>query len=402
MLKPALSSNGHPKASYLSHNTLQSRWGASRMSVAIVLTTVQGKKKIRPLVRSYLRNFERCGTEATMLLVGDKKSPRDLESLKGEAVRCVFPEEQVRFLKENNLTRVGKLIPWDSIERRNVGFLIAAIEGYDTIISIDDDNFATVDDFVRGHTLGYVGHWPEVSSGNRWINVCKALRFGPRSLAQVIYSRGYPYSKRFRGDTFVVSGQVRGKVVLNEGLWLGDPDVDAITNLVAQVKVIGARRERLAAKAHHFLTINTQNTSFLRKILPAMYDVHMGCRLDGWRIGRYDDIWMGMFAKKIIDHMGDVVTFGPPLTEHRRNPHDLFADLKAEYWGMILTERLMKFVEDIVVTGNNYADSYIDLARSLAKLNRKGRFGSEPTVVKYLSGLFQRMSVWAEETNRLL
>jgi hypothetical protein len=50
------------------------------------------------------------------------------------------------------------------------------------------------------------------------------------------------------------------------------------------------------------------NTSFVSKIIPAFYQLymkHMG-------VDRFNDIWSGIFLKKIVDHLGDNISLGTP------------------------------------------------------------------------------------------
>ena len=86
--------------------------------------------------------------------------------------------------------------------------------------------------------------------------------------------------------------------------------------------------------------INTQNTAFHRDILPAFYFVPVGDPVSGIAVERYGDIWAGFFAKKLIDHLDDRITFGHPACDHRRNVHNLLGDLELEFWSIILTDPL--------------------------------------------------------------
>src|ERR1700753_3769985 len=59
---------------------------------------------------------------------------------KGMSVICPTLEEQDCFLRKLGLP--AEFIPYDSDNRRNIGYLIALEGDCDFVISIDDDNFA--------------------------------------------------------------------------------------------------------------------------------------------------------------------------------------------------------------------------------------------------------------------
>ena len=117
------------------------------------------------------------------------------------------------------------MIPWNSDNRRNVGFLIALERGAVTVIATDDDNFAIPPwDFFGHHAIvGQTAEMQTIGSTNGWFNPCSLLRFEPPIR---VYSRGYPFSKRQQDEPTLSRGS--GRVVVNMGLWLGDPDVEFV------------------------------------------------------------------------------------------------------------------------------------------------------------------------------
>ena len=127
--------------------------------------------------------------------------------------------------------------------------------------------------------------------------------------AVLTYARGYPYAKRH-----VVEQESRcvseGRVVLNGGMWLGDPDVDSLTRLTTPARAIRLNQERLMLAPGTWAPINTQNTAFHRDLLPAFYFVPVGDPVSGIPVERDGDIWAGFFARKLIDHLDDRITFG--------------------------------------------------------------------------------------------
>jgi hypothetical protein len=90
--------------------------------------------------------------------------------------------------------------------------------------------------------------------------------------------------------------------------------------------------------------VNTQNTSVMRELIPAFVFVTMAWPVPGGKLDRYGDIWGGYFLLALMQGTNYHVAFGRPLVEHRRNPHNYIDDLRYEFWGMILTDWLLKLL----------------------------------------------------------
>ena len=182
------------------------------------------------------------------------------------------------------------------------------------------------------------------------------------------------------------------------GLWTGNPDVDAITNLNEPIKSIEITSEQIMLASGTFAPINTQNTAFHLDILPCYYYVLMGAKIRGLKLDRYGDIWSGLFAKKVIDTIGWRATIGRPLTIHRRNYHDFFKDLQAELWGMILTERIVPIVESMELNEKDAKGAYLELADCLDKID----VYPDKTVEKFFKKMTKAMRIWVETCEKLI
>lgn len=366
------------------------------MKSAIVLTTI----RVPSLLKGYAENLEKYGhRDVGFIVIGDYRTPnRRTERLVNEIRDKGFDAEywdiqgQKKWLEQ--FPKLDEIVPYNSDSRRNIGYLVAAEKGAEMIINIDDDNFVRSDDYFGQHSIvGKEQKLKTVYSKNGWFNPCSMLQTDP---PRTIYPRGFPYSKRWR-DT-VTSRYTSGRVVLNLGLWEGDPDVDAVTNLNEPIKIVGIKSEQVMLAPRTYAPINTQNTAFHRDILPCYYCVLMGSRIQGTVLDRYGDIWSGLFAKKVIDQMNDRVSIGYPLTDHRRNPHDLFKDLRSELWGMILTDYLVSEVESVELNEETYAGAYLELAQ---KLKGKAIYPDDDAR-KYFKQLTNAMEVWVEACERIL
>jgi glycosyltransferase involved in cell wall biosynthesis len=369
------------------------------MKMALVLTTIN----VPDLVLGYADNFEKYGhkDQVEILVVGDLKTPAEA----GESVRKLqrrgFQAEYLDVSRQKKWLQrfpdLETIIPYNSDNRRNVGFLLAVERDADVVITIDDDNYVTDDDYFAGHNfVGSVKEFKSARSSNGWYNICSMLETDP---PRRIYPRGFPYSKRWSDEAEF--GKSSGRVVLNAGLWLEDPDVDAVTRLNEPLRVVRTSQETVMFDRDIYCPVNTQNTAFHRDILPCYYYITMNARIEGGKIDRYGDIWSGFFAQKVINHMGDRVTAGPPEARHVRNKHNLLKDLREELWGMILTESLVSMLDSIRLKSTTYADAYKELAAGI-QASASANEQLSPDVKQYFSQISKAMVVWVDVCKEIM
>src|SRR5262249_15418694 len=308
--------------------------------MTIVMTTIN----VPTLLEGYADNFERHHhlDHVDCIIIGDRKTPHDeVRKLsnrltdRGFDVTYVDLEEQEKYM--DRFPHMKPLIPYNSDNRRNIGYLMAVENGADILVAVDDDNWAMDEDWYAGHAhVGLNRRYKTISCSNGWYNPCDLMENKPR---QRVFARGYPYNKRHvpNEQTHTFS---EGRVVLNGGLWLNDPDVDSLTRLTTPVVAETVKEDRIMLAPGTWSPINTQNTAFHRDVLPAFYFVPVGDPVGGLPVERYGDIWAGFFAKKVIDQVDDRITFGRPACDHRRNVHRILHDLELEFWSVQLTDPL--------------------------------------------------------------
>ncbi len=330
-------------------------------------------------LEGYLRNLRAHGRmdSTTLRIICDRKTPDSVyaaardAAAQGFAIDCPTLEEQQAYLER--LAAPAELVPWNTDNRRNIGFLRALESGADVLISIDDDNYCPEDvDFVGEHGVVGAAAAPEtvsrVASGAPWFNICELIDFGG---AAPVYARGFPYRARVAEATAALSTleapPARGgaRIAVNAGLWLDDPDVDALTRLTLAPQGRAARPESVLLGPQTWSPINTQNTAMLREAIPAYYYVRMGFPLQGMRIDRFGDILSGYFLQAVAKHLGDGIRIGSPVAAHRRSPHDLFKDLYHELAGVVLIEELVPWLRELTLEGDDYATTYASLAQAL-------------------------------------
>ncbi len=335
---------------------------------AIVLTTI-----FEPaFLPGYVDNLRRHGRResASIIIIPDRKTPasvfRAAEAARTEGfdVRCPILEEQERFVSRLGLP--DGFIPWGSDNRRNVGYLMAIEEGFDVLISIDDDNYCPAEtDFVGAHqVVGGSCEDRHVFSGDGWFNVCNLLESDVKT---ELFARGFPYSARLnRREVSSRPPDPALTVAVNSGLWTADPDVDAVSRLSLGPHILSFKGESVVLAPGTWSPINTQNTALTREAARAYYYVLMGQPVRGGCIDRYGDILSGYFVQKCAQHLGQAVRFGTPVAEHRRTPHNLLDDLYHELPGIMLLEELLPLLMEQRLEGADYPAAYASLAALLA------------------------------------
>ena len=333
---------------------------------ALVLTTI-----FDPLIlEDYFTNFNRHGhlEDVDVFVVPDcKTSPAAYEtcqrlSLMGMKISMPSLAEQDCYLKRLGVS--ASFVPYNSDNRRNIGFLMALERQPDFLISIDDDNFCLpAEDCFLEHARVTAGQAEETLSSceTRFLNTCDLLEFEKPG---VVYARGFPYFARHRAPT-VKSRIACSDVMINAGLWLRDPDVDAITWLGLNPCVKAFSQQSVLLDHDCWAPVNSQNTALRTNLIPAYYFIRMGYPLTGANVDRYGDIFSGYFALACAKHLGGTARFGTPIADHRRNRHNYLRDAAAEWNAIVLLEDVLLWLKDAKLDGTSCAEAYLSLSQSL-------------------------------------
>jgi hypothetical protein len=361
------------------------------MKTCILTTTIN----LPILLRDYALNIRDHGHGAVeFVIVGDRKTPAEtaefcaqVQQESGCHMNYFDVARQQDFL--GRFRRLNRLVPWNSIQRRNVGLIYALEQGYDNVISIDDDNFLVPgSDFMGEHVtgLGVQASQKIVSTDTGWFNCLGMLQtnFG------TVYPRGFALGKRWQPENWKFSDAV-GRPVVNAGLWAGDPDIDALTRIYFPVEArLPLSHDYLTLSKDCWCPINTQNTAFHREAAAVSFVVIMGGELNGLKVARYDDIWMSWFLRTIMDHFGDAARYGKPVVQQNRNQHNLFRDLREELPAMEINEALIDVCRGAKFTGDNYLACYRELATQI-----ESHFAGHPQAA-FFRHLAEQMDTWAD------
>ena len=303
-----------------------------------------------------------------LIVIGDKKTP-DIKLNNGEFIPWDM-QNSLGFKCESH-------IPWNVIQRRNLGYLLAIKNGADIIATIDDDN-------IPLRTWGqeiYVGS----SVTRRMISdsvICDSLFEHSNVTTGKLWHRGYPIQRleeRHKRKEKISTGHVD----VQAGLWNGDPDVDAVCRIASGPFNLSFSDMEFIIDNKCFSPYNTQNTLFSRRVSPAM------CLM--FSVGRMDDIWASYMTQRIMREIDSHVMFTGPTVFQDRNDHDLSVDLENEMIGYRNTEA---FIEKL---------NKIDLSSHTTVIEMYEKIVSEISQLDFIRkevSSFQR--AWIEDISRIL
>lgn len=159
--------------------------------------------------------------------------------------------------------------------------------------------------------------------------------------------------------------------MINAGLWLRDPDVDAITWLSLRPSVRSFKNQSIVLDAQTWSPVNSQNTALRWELLSSYYYIRMGYPIGGSTVDRYGDILSGYFALACAKHLGGTARFGTPIADHRRNNHNYMKDVSAEWPAILLLEDVLHWLVDAQLSGSSCHDTYLSLSHGLEEAVEK-------------------------------
>ena len=277
------------------------------MKLALITTTIQEPK----VLALYVKHTAMMQNDFKVFIAGDLKTP-DLSD--GPWI-YLPPEVQQASWK------TSRVLPWNSITRRNIALLEALKWGADIIVTVDDDNLPL--------TVDYFDHFQYVMDG-KFNGLRAASSSGWFDVGQMVFPtashRGFPAEKN---GTIALNPVVGAAVGVAAGIVLGDPDIAAVTRIASHpiVHVVSeVLRAGTVVDPSAWTVFNTQNTAVRREFAPAL----LCCP----QFGRYDDIFASLICQRMMRDRGHYVHFGNPFVWQQRNSHDLNVDLEAEVFGM--------------------------------------------------------------------
>ncbi|ADJ15312.1 hypothetical protein [Halalkalicoccus jeotgali] len=327
-------------------------------------------------VRAYVENARVHGFDVSRLQVvlvtedfcetGAMAAMLEAEGVSGEVFDGTRREE---WFERRGIAEYEHLVPEASHAQTSFGLLYMWANDFEYGVFIDDDTLPHGEwDFFGRHleNLAFEGEIETVSSKKRWVNVLyrNADEHG-------LYPRGYPYSAM--DETVETDRREVDGVVASQGLWTNVPDLDAV-RILMDGDLEGQARTRTTAEDFgtdfvaargDYLTVCSMNLAFRREVIPAFYQLPMDD--NPWEVGRFDDIWSGVFLKRACDLLDSEIYNGAPLCEHNKAPRSTFDDLHNEVAGLELNEHLWEIVDSVDPDAGSYAEVYEAMGRRLAE-----------------------------------
>jgi hypothetical protein len=363
------------------------------MKTAIVTTTIN----VPELLDGYCRDFLEHGRkDVCFVVIGDKKTPQEAQAyceklgqLHGFQMEYFTVERQREYLK--SFPELDEYLPYNSVQRRNVGMLYAYELGCEILVAVDDDNYLLEPDILKAHLrVGAETRLKSYSSSTNWLNPCQFLEMSP---SFSFFHRGFPMSKRsVKAD--LSEGYRTGRVVVNVGMWLGDPDVDAWVRMTVPVEATRwTAAENFVLGSATWAPFNSQQTAVARDLVPA-YFLNPNA-------GRYDDIWGSFILHRIANHLGDMISYGSPIVSHRqqRSLASLWRDIEDERMGTLLTDEFISLLQRTSLHASTYVGCYAEIADSIGQSLQLDTFS--PSKQAYLAEYCRGMRVWLETFARL-
>ena len=264
----------------------------------IVITTIQQPTEATEKFCSF--------QDWNVVIVGDLKTPKE----DYKKLNCTYLdiEDQEKINKD-----LSDEIGFNSIQRRNMGFIFAHNEGCNILASVDDDNIP----YDNWGEEVYIGETIEAD-----YYLTEQEVFDPLSVTKRndLWHRGFPIQLLESKNEVKLSGKKPIEVLIQADLWDGDPDIDAICRL--SKKPIVQYEITNPYTSNKISPFNSQNTFFHRKVIPFYMVLPF--------VGRMDDIWGGYILQKKFP---ESLIFNKSTVYQERNPQDLITNLEKEIIG---------------------------------------------------------------------
>jgi len=341
-------------------------------------------------------------------VVGDNKSPveetKDFleETIPEEDFTVWSIQEQKEWLKDlfpSKHTEREKIFQENNYQRRILGFIKATMDGAETIISVDDDNFPRKEqDFIGIHNdvLGPRDEMLMMTPSNGYVNYADVLTY-EKDPKYDAYVRGYPL--HLRGPVGIALSNREVDVAVNVGLWSGSPDISALTRLTSGDlnSIFNPKMHPIGIEKGCHASMCMQNLAFDTEYLLLQYEFPMNYKIGGLTLGRYDDIWAGYVCKKMLDHFDKDMIFGPPVAIHNRHEHDYRNDFIQEFWGMYINTFFYTAISTMHLESKDMLSAYTELIKRLS-LSLKFQ---DSDINEYFNKVWSDMHNWAIMLNEL-
>lgn len=226
---------------------------------------------------------------------------------------------------------------------RSYGFLAAYNDNCNIIISMDDDCLPVSDcDPINAY-------WYNFHSKHA---VSEYFDIG-HTFEMREYMRGFPFRDRLVAEPLIQYGG-----------WDNVPDLDARTQLAYKGDILPRKflRTHIVLPLGCAFTGCGMNVAFKREATPLMYQPIMG--LDRVGYDRWDDIWSGLIAKKICDHLRYPIVINGFASVNHSRASDPQVNLVKEQGGYEYNDVLWERLREIPLKGKTIIECYAELVKN--------------------------------------
>jgi len=283
---------------------------------SLVITSISG-----PENSVLIQYSKECGERGVpFFLIGDVSSPHDFN----------LPSCQFYGIEEQRSLELGivKDIPLRHYARKNIGYLLAIMDGAQVILETDDDNIPE-EGFWQNRRQLVKG---ALVKGEGWVNAYRYFT------DHHIWPRGYPLDLIKEDVPFHRLPVEEVNCPVQQGLANDNPDVDAIYRLTASLPVRFRDEGMLIVAEGSWCPFNSQNTTWFSDAFPLLY-------LPSYCSFRMTDIWRSFVAQRICWANGWGVLFHGPTVTQIRNDHNLMKDFSDEIKGYLNNREICDSLE---------------------------------------------------------
>lgn len=256
-------------------------------------------------------------------------------------------------------TDLGKnywIIPRNSSALISYGCYKAVKSGAKHVVILDEKAEPTEKGFFKQH-LNFLNNEEEENS---WHDILANVK-----------PKGVPFYNRQR----------KLPVMLNHGMWTENAILDAavqlsITSETGEINI----NEGIVPRGNYF-SLSNINLSFNSEAAPLMYFLLMGTHND-FPFDGYGDIWCGVIAKKIMDHLNWGCRSGHPFVINKQESN-VWKSLKNDSNSLPVNESFWEKIDSIILTSDTASGCYTQIADVI------GNWGHP-----YFQKLGKAMKIW--------
>lgn len=284
--------------------------------ISVVVTSIAGPNKI-------LRSLARACSEREyhFVVIGDEDSPAEFH-IEGCDFYSLTRQRQTKL-------KFARTSPTRHYARKNIGYLLAILNGASIIIETDDDNIPYEQFWAQRRRIQNV----PVLENAGWVNIYRYFS------DQNIWPRGFPLEHLHEQMPPYESLDTKNiDCPIQQGLSDDNPDVDALYRLILPLPQTFRKDRQVAITKGCWCPFNSQNTTWWSDAFELLY-------LPSYCSFRMTDIWRSFIAQRIAALNGWAVLFHEPTVTQERNEHNLLRDFNDEIPGYLHNSEICEVLE---------------------------------------------------------